>query len=140
MKHDHVECVRRLRRIIGVESEECRWPGCELFSLVRVNRQIEKSNMRHLKAGANCYFIVDTSTSESWDFLKASHRRLYRQRPEPEEPRLVSGSPPCTAFNVIQNLNRGRTDAQKHKRTMTEATVLFIFVLSVYLWQARRCR
>ena len=40
-----------------------------------------------------------------WDFSRADHRRVAIETLVREKPWIVVGSPPCTAFSVIQNLN-----------------------------------
>ena len=40
-----------------------------------------------------------------WDFSRKSHRQCAIETIQREKPWLIIGSPPCTTFSVIQNLN-----------------------------------
>ena len=93
-----------------------------------------------IKAGSSFDLIVDASTGESWDFLKAEDRRRCWRRLRQEDPWVVIGSPPCTAFSRLQGLSKNRADPEKRRRKMTEAKVLLNFALAVYAWQMQRGR
>ena len=44
--------------------------------------------------------------TNGWDFDKAEHRILARERVLTEEPLLVVGSPPCTYLRMLHELNK----------------------------------
>ena len=72
----------------------------EVFSPPRVVMQGMKIG---LKAGSSMDLLT------GWNFeLKADRDRAMRQLEE-EEPMLVTGSPPCTYFSNLQELNKHNT-------------------------------
>ena len=104
----------------------------ELFSPPRVNAQIRETDDAKIEAGTSFDLIVDRHSGKSWDFLKAEHRRRCWQRLKDEDPWVVIGSPPCTAFSILnRGLNRDRGQPERRDRQMTEAKVLMNFALSV---------
>lgn len=47
--------------------------------------------------------------STGWDFNRAEDREACERYIRTQRPLLLVGSPPCTAFTLIQNLNWGRS-------------------------------
>ena len=118
------ERVRRLCSIAGAEAESARRTVTELFSPPRVNAQIRAapSDPSAITAGTSFDLTVDRTTGESWDFLRADHRRRCWARLKAEDPWVVIGSPPCTAFSILnQGLNQHRVSPERQARQMTEA-------------------
>ena len=134
------ERVRRLCSIAGAEAESARRTVTELFSPPRVNAQIRAapSDPSAITAGTSFDLTVDRTTGESWDFLRADHRRRCWARLKAEDPWVVIGSLPCTADQALTN--RGPPPSERQARQMTEARLLLGFALSVYTWQVRRGR
>ena len=96
------EEVRRLRFIRGETANDAGKKITELFSPPQVNEKINRmSNKKGIVAGTSFDFIVDKETGETWNFLKPEDRRRCWSRLEEERPRVVIGSPPCTAFSAI---------------------------------------
>ena len=131
------ERVRRL--CMTMDDEQVKKTVTELFSPPRVNREVG-SRASDLTAGTSFDLVVDAATGESWDFLRSDHRRRCWKRLREEDPWIVIGSPPCTAFSRIQGLNKGRVDPHELERRQVEAQVLLSFALSVYAWQLGRGR
>jgi hypothetical protein len=69
-----------------------------------------------------------------WDFEKPQDRKRAWERIRAEEPFLVIGSPPCTMFSSLQNLNaeKGKVEWEKRRRA---AEVLLVFAAAVYKLQ-----
>ena len=54
--------------------------------------------------------------TSGWDFSKKEHREAAVRQISKEKPTLLIGSPPCTFFSILQNLNLEiRNDAWKEK-------------------------
>eukprot|EP00974_Lingulodinium_polyedra_P077019 7456591-Lingulodinium_polyedra.AAC.1 len=64
----------------------------------------ERVNMIAKKFGLAPGTSFDLSTG--WDFNKEAGRNSAWKRIREEEPELIIGSPPCTMFSTLQNLNR----------------------------------
>ena len=135
------EEVRRLCYVSGLNEQQSHQTVTELFSPPRVNAQLQKKSAAAggVVAGTSFDMIVDPLTGEAWDFLKASDRRRCWERLKAEDPWVVIGSPPCTAFSVLNTgLNKNRGDPAERERKMAEGKVLLGFALGVYAWQVKR--
>ena len=69
-----------------------------------------------------------------WDFRNKLDRDLAWRYIKEHKPRFVIGSPMCTAYSVLQNLNRGRSEEQDKalKQKRTEADRHMQFMMKVY--------
>ena len=137
------EQVRRLCYVAGLSEQSSRRVVTELFSPPRVAAKIREvaGASRGLAVGTSFDLTVDQDTGESWDFLDVDHRRRCWERLKAEDPWVVIGSPPFTAFSVPNSgLNKNRVDPVRQKRQMAEAKVLMGFALGVYTWQVCRGR
>jgi hypothetical protein len=133
------EQVRRICHVSGLSPQASGHVVTELFSPPRVTAKVHDAQNATLAAGTSFDMIVDQHTGESWDFLRADHRRRCWARLRTEDPWVVIGSPPCTAFSVLnRGLNRDRVPAERRERQLAEGKVLLGFALSVYVWQIRR--
>jgi hypothetical protein len=133
------EEVRRVCYVSGLSQQASGQVVTELFSPPRVNAKVHDTQDAGLIAGTSFDMIVDQHTGASWDFLQADHRRRCWARLRIENPWVVIGSPPCTAFSVLnRGLNRDRVPAERRERQLAEGKVLLGFALSVYTWQVRR--
>ena len=125
--------ARRLCLISGMTEDDTKHVVTEMFSPPRVNARIRKIGARGwLRAGSSFELVVDSATGESWDFLKASDRKRCWERLVQEDPWVVIGSPPCTAFSNVQNSNKERCDPVERHRKLIEGKVLLRFALDVY--------
>ena len=68
----------------------------EVYSPERVNKTAAKYG---LKPGSSL------DLTNGWDFNKREHRRQAWKKIMQEEPELLIGSPPCTMFSILQQLN-----------------------------------
>ena len=135
------EEVRRLCYVSGMDAQQSHQVVTELFSPPRVNAQLQRGTAADsgVVAGTSFDMIVDPLSGEAWDFLKASDRRRCWERLKAEDPWVVIGSPPCTAFSVLNTgLNKNRGDPVERERKMAEGKVLLGFALGVYAWQVKR--
>ena len=53
---------------------------------------------------------------QPWDFSKASDRQEARTKLRVEKPKWLIGSPPCTYFSSLMNLNFAKMDATEVER------------------------
>ena len=83
----------------------CNVDVSEIFSPVRVTGHCK---IFGLKPGS----AMDLATG--WDFDRASDRARAAEVVMKEKPKLLIGSPPCTFFSQLQELNKARyKDNQK---------------------------
>jgi hypothetical protein len=134
------ERVRRICQVSGMNESEVRKTVTELFSPPRVNAELTKNSVSGIAAGTSFDLIIDQESGEAWDFLRADHRRKCWSRLRAEDPWVVIGSPPCTAFSIINGLNKFKSAAETRERKLVEGKVLLNFALDVYTWQHRRGR
>ena len=85
--------------------------------------------------GGSTFDLRSDANGVAWDFRRADHRQRAREQIRREKPFLVIGSPPCTDFCAIQNLNRHRWDPAEARRRRTEAMVLLGFAVEIYWLQ-----
>jgi hypothetical protein len=137
------EEVRRTCYITGLDEQQSEKVVTELFSPPRVNANIQKglANAAGFVNGTSFDMIVDQQSGERWNFLEASDRRKCWERLKQEDPWIVIGSPPCTAFCALNiGLNKNRGDPVQRERRRAEGQVLLGFALGVYAWQVGRCK
>jgi hypothetical protein len=103
----------------------------ELYSPPRVTATLPVG--AGLVAGSTFDLCADVA-GVTWDFEKPQDRKRAWERIRAEEPFLVIGSPPCTMFSSLQNLNtkKGKVEWEKRRRA---AEVLLVFAAAVYKMQ-----
>ena len=72
---------------------------------------------------------------QKWDFNKASDRQEARRLVIELEPTWLIGSPPCTVFSSLQNLNFSKMPKEKVKEILEEGRRHLHFVVSLYRLQ-----
>jgi len=125
--------------IYGVAPAEAKAKVCELFSPPRVTAEMTRLPIVGLIAGTT-FDLREDVDGRSWNFLLESDRRRARRIIQTERPFLVIGSPPCTAFSIMNAINFARMPADEVRRRMTEARILFDFAMEVYEMQLRAGR
>lgn len=108
----------------------------EIYSPERVNKVAQKF-------GLSRGLSLDLKTG--WDFTLEQHRKKAWRHVLDDKPELVIGSPPCTMFSRLQELNRARMAGnqewmEKHRKKWIEATVHVKFCVELYKHQLRHGR
>ena len=93
---------------------------CEVFSPPRVGLEANKYGLRPGEA-------MDLTTG--WDFNREDHRLKAEQYIDEHMPLAVIGSPPCTPFSQLQNLNPDTPDS---RRKWKEGVEHMKFVIRLY--------
>ena len=101
----------------------------EIYSPPRVTKRAQEMGMR---PGMAFDLTVNDENGVPWDFAKKERREAARERLRKERPWLLVGSPMCTAFSLLQNLNYAKMDPKDVKRKIAEALVHVHFCLSLY--------
>ena len=120
-----------LQRALGYGRAMLAGPAAiaELYSPPRVTAHLPGD----LAAGST-FDLTANVNGERWDFSKPSDRKRAFDKIRAEEPYLVIGSPPCTMFSSMQNMNKqkGKAEWQARRRA---AEVLLVFAAAVYKLQ-----
>ncbi len=74
----------------------------------------------------------DPLTGKPWDLSRYAVRRRVKQIIQDTEPFMVIGSPPCTMFSPMQNLNAGRMDPKAAEKALHAAKEHVKFCLELY--------
>ena len=82
----------------------------EVYSPPRVTARASRFGLR---AGFAMDLLTYDENGKAWDFDDPEQRRKCKERLRKECPYLLNGSPMCTIFNVIQNLNEERLGRKK---------------------------
>ena len=126
--------VYELLLVTGVSRGDAVAKVSELCSPPRVTAELGRLPVMSL-VGGSCFDLRGDANGVAWDFTKAAHRERARERVRREKPFLVIGSPPCTEFSVVQNMNRHHFSAAEARRRRAEAMTLLGFALEIYQMQ-----
>ena len=114
----------------GVSRGDAAAKVVELYSPPRVTAELGR--LPHMSlVGGPTFDLRSGANGVAWDFCKADHRRRAREQFQREEPFLVIGSPPCTDFCSVQNLNRHCFSPAEVQRRRTEAMALLGFAVEI---------
>ena len=129
--------LMELLMVHGVEADVAKAKVSELYSPPRVTKELAKTHSMTLVPGSTFDMIADSS-GKTWDFRRAEDRARARKQIAEEKPYLVIGSPPCTNFSRLQNLNRYKVGEEELDRRRAEDRVLLDFAVEIYRDQLAR--
>ena len=106
----------------------------EVYSPERVN---DVARRHGLVAGSSL------DLTNGWDFTKPKHKRAAWKKVKAEDPYLIIGSPPCTLFSLLQELNINNNKNKsgwmdEFNRRKVEAIEPIDFCCMMYEYQVRR--
>ena len=127
-------CIYEMLLVHGVSRGDAVAKVAELYSPPRVTEELGRLPRMSL-AGGPTFDLRADANGVAWDFRRADHRRRAREQIRQERPFIVIGSPPCTDFGAIQNLNRRHWGPAEVRRRRAEAMVLLGFAVEVYWLQ-----
>ena len=78
------------------------------------------------------------SKGELWDFNDPAKRKEAEELLDEQRPRLLIGSPMCTAFSHIQNLNKAKRDPNVVAAEIENARIHFKWCCHLYQRQVDR--
>ena len=128
--------VYELFLINGASPSDARAKVCELFSPPRVTAEAQRLPILEIIPGSTFDLRADRH-GRTWNFLLESDRKRAKKQIMKEKPFLVVGSPPCTYFSRLMELNRHRMDPAAFQRALGEARVLLDFAAEIYETQLR---
>lgn len=62
------------------------------------------------------------NAGQKWDLLKDDDVKELEGMVQYEQPSLISGSPPCDPFSLLQNLSVKSCNAERRRRRLAEGT------------------
>jgi len=132
---DMVAMVRKLREaeegVGGLMKMTVKPGGTDIVEIYSPERIVKVAEEHGLRGG----WSLDLLTG--WDFNKKADRDAAKRYVEIVKPTLVVGSPMCTAYSLLQKLNRGKSkemDAKLDERRRN-ADMHMEFMMEVYKMQ-----
>eukprot|EP00434_Breviolum_minutum_P004449 symbB.v1.2.003922.t1/scaffold210.1/size302740/13 len=101
----------------------------EVFSPPRISKEAERRHMRVGKA-------YDLKTG--YDLKEEKDRRRMWKELHQDDPELVTGSPPCTPFSILQSLNLPKMEKARAVHMVGEGLLHVSTTVQVCKWQYRR--
>ena len=109
----------------------------EIYSPPRV---VAEARAMGLRGGWSLDITGQDDQGQPWDFSQPKMREKAMRLLKETKPRLLIGSPMCTDWSVLMNLNWGRMSSEERERRMSEARTHLQFVVSMYTRQASEGR
>ena len=107
----------------------------EIFSQPRVAQEaaVRRYGGLDLKPGWSLDLTrEDPMTGEPWDLGKHAVRERVRKLVRDTKPFMVIGSPPCTMFCSLQNLNKNKRNEQEFEKRLENARRHIRFCIELY--------
>lgn len=104
----------------------------EVFSLPRVAAMA--TNMG-LQAGTSMDITTTDDNGEPWNFSIKRMRDKAEARVKTEKPLLLVGSPVCTMFSQLMNVDKAKMDPLEYQARLREARIHLQFVCKLYQLQ-----
>ena len=82
----------------------------------------------------------DPKTLKPWDFSVADCRERAMTLVKKSKPFMLIGSPPCTAFSILQNINKNRRPAEVIAKEIAAGRQHLRFTMKLYEEQAKSGR
>lgn len=101
----------------------------EVFSPPRISKEAERQHMRVGKA-------YDLKTG--YDLKDEKDRRRMWKELHQDDPELVTGSPPCAPFSILQSLNSPKMEKARAVHMVGEGLLHVSTTVQVCKWQYRR--
>ena len=114
----------------------------EIYSKLRIAQEAGLQKRFKMKPGWSLDLTLDDPlTGKLWDLRKSEVRRRLREFVRTTKPFMLIGSPPCTAFSILQNLRRQDRDPVRMAQELEDAKQHIRFCIELYMEQIRggRC-
>ena len=116
---------------------------CELYSQPRIAQEAAMSKHSGVKLSPGWSLDLtrnDPLTDRPWDLSNHASRERVRQLVNTTKPMMIIGSPPCTAFSLLQGLSRHKRDAKIVQQEMDQAIGHLKFCIEIYRIQMKAGR
>ena len=114
------------------EPEEMYNDISEVFSPPRVVTIAQRSGLR---GGWSIDKIVEKEPGVKWDLTVKSHQDEVLKLIKATEPGLIVGSPPCSWYSRMMQLNWPKISNRRKKHMLREAKTLLDFAVECYKLQ-----
>ena len=121
------EAVRGLRAIVS-----------EVYSAPRVTDTARRHPRLGILPGTAFDLTVNDENGQPWNFSIPAQRRRAEEKIDREQPILLIGSPSCTPFSNIQNLNKDKRDPKEIEKELIEGRLHLAWCCHLYKKQAAR--
>ena len=108
--------------------------GCDVVELFSPPRVGPVAEARGLRQGVAMDKLTEVKDGGPWDFDKPEDRRRGQEVIRELRPRLLIGSPPCTWFSVMQNMNCGKMDPEEVRIGTEQGRVYLRYAVDRY-WE-----
>ena len=109
----------------------------EVFSPPRV---VRVARSRGLEAEWSIDKLTERAPGEPWNLLKKSHQQEVIKLMEEIKPGLLIGSPPCSWFSQLMNINWERIEPKRRRAMLREARAYLRFMCKLYKLQHKSGR
>ncbi len=107
----------------GLNGKEARITVCEIFSPPRITAAAKRLPHLDILPGFALGLATTDGKGEVWDYDLAAKRQQAREPIDKEKPYMIVGSPTCTAYSIMQNLNESRRDPKTVRKLITRSRV-----------------
>ena len=121
--------VKELQSVNFDDSEATQVDVSEVYSPPRVVALAHKFGLR---PGFSLDITVDDETGKPWDFDDPGQRHKAERLLRETQPWLLIGSPMCTYFSRLQNLNRAKMGEARFQREYRRACIHLEFCARLY--------
>ena len=121
------EATKRVRAIVA-----------EIYSAPRVTDMARRRSRIGIVPGLALDLTVKDEDGKPWDFNDPAQRRKAEALINEQKPLLLIGSPMCTAFSNIQNLNKMKRDPAVVEKEYEKARVHLKWCCQLYMAQINK--
>ena len=107
----------------GEASQRLRAIVLEVYSAPRVTAAAKRHPRFGCIPGLALDLTVNDGNGEAWNFSIPAMRKKAEALIDQEQPLLLIGSPMCTAFSHLQNLNKNRRDPEIVAKELAAARI-----------------
>ena len=109
----------------------------EIYSPERVTKEASRYG---LTKGFSLDLTVEKTPGTPWDFRMIEHRNEAIRMICEQRPMFIVGSPPCTEWSTMQNLNKHKWTQEERDERMKKARVHLEFMCKIYELQHKAGR
>ena len=109
-----------------------------MYSAPRVTATAKRFPRLGILPGTALDLTTNDDTRQPWDFSVPAQRRKAEELLDREKPVLLIGSPSCTPFSNIQNLNKAKRDPAVVEAELVRGRLHLAWCCRLYLKQVAR--